>query len=123
MQKLFYTKLVSDIQNIIDQLEQQKSAIDNAIAALRGVSGMPTVAARGPGRPKGSTSAATKQAGISEGRQRQIEAMRRYWAQKKAAAKKAPGKATRKGGGGMTPEGRKRLSEMMRKRWAAKRAG
>jgi sugar-specific transcriptional regulator TrmB len=111
---------VTDIQSIILQLERQKAAIENAIAALSGLEGQPAVPGKGPGRPKKIV--ATKPAEVTSGRQRQIEAMRQYWAKKKAAGKKAaPRKAPRKGG--ITAEGRKRLSEMMRKRWAAKRAG
>jgi hypothetical protein len=120
---LFYTGIMTEIQNIIIQLERQKAAFESAIAALRGL-GHPDAPVKGPGRPKGRV---TTKAGITAGRQRQIEAMRQYWAAKKAAGKKAAGKkaaprkASRKGG--ITAEGRKRLSEMMRMRWAAKRAG
>jgi hypothetical protein len=118
---LFYTDNVTDIQSVITQLEQQKAAIDTAIAALRGLDSQPAVPARGPGRPKGSVT--RKQAAdVSEGRQRQIEAMRQYWAKRRAGKKKAaPAKASRKGGS-ISPEGRKRLAEAMRQRWAAKRA-
>lgn len=96
---------MTDIQALVTELEQLRAAIDAAITALRGVASQD--------RPV--------QANVGEGRQRQIEAMRRYWAERRAgAAKKATNKATKKSGG-MTPEGRKRLSEAMRKRWAAKR--
>jgi hypothetical protein len=98
---------VTDIQDIVKQLEDYKRALDSAIEALQ--------------RPTGSDASKPK-SGVSAGRQRQIAAMRRYWAQRRAAAaKKATPKKSRVGG--ITPAGRKRLSEMMRKRWAAKRAG
>ncbi len=91
---------MTDIHAIITELEQRRAAIDAAITALRGV---------GTG---GVATAPT----VSDGRQRQIEAMRRYWAQRKAASKTSTKKR-----GGITPEGRKRLAAAMRKRWAAKR--
>ena len=77
---------MSDIASVIAHLLQQRSAIDNALEALRGIGeGTP---AKKRGRPKGAK--ATKKGAMSaEGRQRQIEAMRRYWAAKKAGAKKA----------------------------------
>src|SRR5947209_20233995 len=99
---------MTQIQNIIAQLQRQRTAIDTAIAALRGIDDQPTVVTSGPG------STATQPGAVSEGRQRQIEAMRRYWAGKKSAPKKAAG--------GITPAGRKRLAEAMRQRWAARRA-
>jgi hypothetical protein len=107
---------VTDISQVIAQLDQQKTAIENAIEALREVTGQNQSATHG------RTSSAT-----SPGRQRQIAAMKRYWARKKAAEgarevlKSKPHKtATRKRG--LTPEGRKHLAENMRRRWAVKRA-
>jgi len=102
---LAYADKVTNIEEIVRQLEEYKRALDSAIDALQ----------RREGAPKPASA-------VSAGRQRQIEAMRRYWAQKKAAAgnKRA---TTKFRVGGITPAGRKRLSESMRKRWAAKRAG
>jgi hypothetical protein len=71
------------MENIIQRLIQQRTAIENAIAALREVSGDQTKKRRG--RPRG----AKKRNITPEGRQRQIEAMRRYWAAKRAAARKS----------------------------------
>jgi hypothetical protein len=100
---------MSDIDSIIQQLERQKTAIDQALQALRGMSGAAIGTARG-----------TKRTGVSpEGRQRQIEAMRRYWAKKRAGQPAATKK--RRGGRGLTEAGRKALSENMRRMWAAKR--
>jgi len=76
---------VNELNNIVAQLEKQRAAIDNALAALRGISGQETTTTKTRGRPKGSKQ---KRVVSDEGRQRQIEAMRRYWAAKKAAAKK-----------------------------------
>jgi hypothetical protein len=107
---------VPEIQIIITRLEQQRDAIDKAIEELRSIDNETVNANRRPGKLTRSRAAASP----TDGRQRQIEAMRRYWAERKAGGKKAAAKkAARKGG--ITPEGRKRLSEMMRKRWAAKK--
>jgi hypothetical protein len=95
---------MSEIGSIIAQLERHRKSLDTAIAALRGNDG------QGP-----NSSSAPDQSGLSEGRKRQIEAMRRYWAEKQAASSRK--KAARR----ITPEGRRRLAEAMRKRWAAKR--
>jgi hypothetical protein len=93
---------MGEIDTIIAHLEQRKKALDTAITALRGSDG------QGP--------SSGEQSGLTDGRQRQIEAMRRYWAEKRAAASRK--KFVRR----ITPEGRRRLAEAMRKRWAAKRA-
>jgi hypothetical protein len=66
-----------------------------------------------------------------EGKQRLIAALKRRWAARKRAAKKAavaglvataPGPTPAKRKGGMTPEGRRRLAEALKRRWAVKRA-
>ena len=97
-----YADNVTHIQEIVRQLEEYERALDSAIDALRDGATQPT-------------------SGMSAGRQRQIDAMRR-WAKKKAAAGNKRAKATFRVGG-ITPAGRKQLSRSMRKRWAAKRAG
>ncbi|MCW5983561.1 MAG: hypothetical protein KIT09_36055 [Bryobacteraceae bacterium] len=73
------------IDSIIGSLEERRTAIERAIASLRGIGGGQVTKRRGrpPGVKKSTVS--------SEGRQRQIEAMRRYWAAKKAGAKKSAG--------------------------------
>lgn len=101
-----------DIASIIEQLERQRASIETAIDALQSAAGQ--AIKKGPGRPKGS-----KKTASNDGRQRQIEAMRRYWAEKRAGSKKT---AAKKKSGGLTEAGRKALAENMRKRWAAKRA-
>ena len=88
---------MTDLQQIINDLEQQKTAIDNALAALRGLS-EETPNRRGPGRPPGKRGPGRppkKRSNISEeGRQRIAEALRKRWAAKKAAAKKATAKTS-----------------------------
>jgi hypothetical protein len=106
-----------DIESIIQQLERQRTAIDNAIEALRGVSGESQPAAKRRGRPP----KAAKRSMSAAGRQRQIAAMRAYWAAKKAGGKKATKKAAKKRG--LTAAGRKRLSDNMKRMWAEKKLG
>lgn len=96
---------LNDIQNIISQLEQQRTAIERAIAALRDID-VPAPAQRGrPGRKPGKTA---KRTHISdEGRARLAEAMRKRWVAKrsgsvakKAYKKRAPQKTSSRGAGG-----------------------
>jgi hypothetical protein len=108
---------------VIAQLERQKAAIDNALAALRGIDGSAPPASDATSEP---VSASRKGGMTPEGKRRLVKALKKRWAAKKAAAAQetpvvAPVKATRKGG--MTEEGRKRLAEAMKRRWAVKRAG
>ena len=85
-----------DIQSIISELEQQKSAIDRAIAALREVSGSTAALALG----RGGSGPTKKRQMSPEARARIAEAVRRRWAASKGAtaAKKTTGskKATKK---------------------------
>jgi hypothetical protein len=108
---------MTDIANIITLLEQKRTAINSAIEALGIVRGQPAVKKRG--RPKGS-----KDRSSVEGRQRQAEAMRVYWAAKKAG-KKGPKKATKKATKKrrLTAAGRKALSENMKRMWREKKLG
>lgn len=96
---------MNDIQNIISQLEQQRTAIERAIAALRDVD-VPAPEKRGrPGRKPGK---AAKRTHISdEGRARLAEAMRKRWVAKRSASvakraykKRAPRKISSRGAGG-----------------------
>jgi hypothetical protein len=107
------------LTSIIAQLENQKTAIEKALAALRYVDGTaaeePTV-----------STPATRKGGMSpEGKKRLIKALKKRWAAKKAAAQAAEAPVTvaetpRKPN--FTPEGRKKLAEAMKRRWAVKRA-
>jgi hypothetical protein len=78
-------------ETIIAELEQQRAAIDNALAALREVDAAPVA---------------------SEGNARSV-------AQKARWAKKASASPQKKRV--LTAAGRKALSEAMKRRWAAKR--
>jgi hypothetical protein len=110
---------VPDLTSIIQQLERQRTAIDNAIEALRGVSGESQPAVKRRGRPPKKVA---KRSMSAEGRQRQIAAMRKYWAAKKAGGKKVAAKKAKKKGG-LTAAGRKILSENMKRMWAEKKLG
>jgi len=129
--------MAGTLNEVIKKLEEQRAAIEKALAALRELESpdlAPAVSApprrgRPPKRKGGMTPA---------GRRRLSEALRARWAAKKAAsvvkpakvaqpAKAAPpvkakAKAKTKTGGGITAAGRKKLSEALKARWAAKRA-
>jgi len=115
-------KMANSLNEVIKKLEQQRTGIERALAALREIEGPAApapAAAPGPGRPR----KAKRKGGMTpEGRRRLSEALKARWAAKRAdsAVPAAPAKAKRKGG--MTPEGRRRLSEALKKRWAAKKA-
>jgi hypothetical protein len=74
---------MDEIAGIVRQLEQQRSAIERAIAALSEVQGSGSSARGVAGAPKRRLSAA--------GRRRIAEGARRRWAAVKAAKKKARG--------------------------------
>ena len=105
--------MTDGLKSIIAQLERQNAVIGRALAALREVDG-------GAISHEAASSPATRKGGMTpEGRKRLIEALKRRWAARRAAAtKEAP--TSRKSN--FTPEGRKRLAEAMKRRWAVKRA-
>ena len=88
---------MKDVDSIISDLEQQRSAIERAIAALREIGGVAAPQPRKVGRPAGSGKAVAKKTRrlSPEGRKRIIEALKKRWAEKKAAEKSS----TRKAGG------------------------
>jgi hypothetical protein len=108
---------VNNVENVISQLETQRSAIDRAISALREVAGKSALAKvtspSSNGQPR-------KRHLSPEGRRRIIEATKKRWAAKRAngAANTSPRR------GAMSAAGRKRLALAMKNRWAAaKKAG
>ena len=113
---------MNNVENVISQLETQRSAIDRAISALREVAGKsPLAKVTSPssnGQPR-------KRHLSPEGRRRIIAATKKRWAAKRANRTGTASKRTatpRRGA--MSPEGRKRLALAMKKRWAAaKKAG
>jgi hypothetical protein len=74
---------LKDIESIISELEQQRSAIDRAISALREVTG--TQLSERSDRSQQQQAPAIKKRGITPaGRRKLAEAMRRRWAAKRA---------------------------------------
>jgi|GEM_PF-2807215 len=116
--------MTEGLKDIIGKLEQQRTAIERALTALREIDGggsetedvAPAVASGGATRAK------RKGGMTADGRRRLSESLKKRWAVKRAASGAAPAGRPAKRKGGMTPEGRQRLSEALRKRWAAKRA-
>jgi hypothetical protein len=124
-------QMTEGLNGIIMQLEHQKAAIDKALTALRDVNGIGA-----PAETKPAEAPETRKSGMTaEGKLRLVAALKKRWAAKKRAAKKAavavpveaaPAVATTpapvKRKSTFTPEGRKRLAEAMKRRWAVKRA-
>ena len=112
---------MNDVENVISQLEKQRSAIDRAISALREITGSPTTG------PDVAESKTTKRHLSPEGRKRIIEATKRRWAAKRTAQAgtlKRVAVPSRSRSGKLSDGGRKRLALAMKKRWAtAKKAG
>jgi hypothetical protein len=106
---------MTDIDTIIGSLEQQRTAIERALEALRGVGSTNAPVTKKCGRPAGKKAPGTKRVLSPEGREAIIAATKRRWA---AVRKNAQGVATKRGG--LTVAGRKRLSEAMKARWASK---
>jgi len=88
--------MADGIKEIIDSLERQRTAIENALSALRGIevagqqSASTSTSRRGPAKRKGGMT--------PEGRKRLAEAMRRRWAAKRTSsqARKASKRAGKK---------------------------
>lgn len=77
--------MAEGLKEIIDNLERQRTAIENALSALRGIeeAGQDTTTStpsrsRGPAKRKGGMT--------PEGRKRLAEAMKRRWAAKRAGS-------------------------------------
>jgi hypothetical protein len=121
-------RIYMDIQGTLEQLRQERSRINEAIAALEEVG--QTAPRRG--RPpkvsqagQASASSAPKRRTMSAAARAKIAAAQRArWAKQKgnAAPKQAKG-AQKKSGGrrAMSPAVRKRLSLLMKARWAARK--
>jgi len=121
-------RMAGNLSDVIKKLEQQRTAIENALSALRELDGPgfePAAAPARRGRPPKRKGGMTP-----EGRKRLSEALRARWAAKRAgsaakpaaAAKSAAAPKPAKRKGGITAAGRKKLSDALKARWAAKRA-
>jgi hypothetical protein len=85
---------MNEIANIINQLERQKAAIEQALEALRDVGETGSIT---PEKSVGKAAPARKGGMTPEGRRRLALAMKRRWAAKRtgAQAKKATAKRKR----------------------------
>jgi hypothetical protein len=70
---------VTDLRRIIEELEQQKNAIEAALKALRGLGTTSTAPLNAAGAPRRRRMSA-------EGRRRIAEATRKRWAEQRASA-------------------------------------
>jgi hypothetical protein len=79
--------MTDGLNRIIAQLEQQKAAIEHALAALHDVAGIPgTASPASAPSPSQQKPARRKVRFTPEGRRRLAEAMKRRWAVKRAAS-------------------------------------
>lgn len=76
------------LEGIIASLENQKSAIERALSALRDIESPGTLSAPAPAQKQTPARVASKQRGgiTPEGRRRLAAAMKRRWAAKRTAA-------------------------------------
>jgi hypothetical protein len=87
--------MADGIKEIIDSLERQRTAIENALSALRGIevagqqSASTSTSRRGRAKRKGGMT--------PEGRKRLAEAMRRRWAAKRTASQARKSSSKRAG--------------------------
>ena len=102
-----------DIAGVVAALKEQRTRIDQAIAALEGLS-----SAVRRGRPPKAISISPRQRGMSAAARKRIsEAMKQRWAKWKG--KSAPKKTKTRPA--MSAAARKKLSALMKARWAAKK--
>ena len=112
---------MSHIASVISELERQKDAIDRALVALR------TVVASAPKQRADNPAAVshTKRRLSAEGRRNIIAAVKKRWAEKRAAQdnalpkKTAPAKKTKRRV--LSAEARKKMADAAKKRWAAQK--
>ena len=111
---------MNNVENVISQLETQRSAIDRAISALREVAGKSPLATM-----PGNNGQRRKRHLSPEGRRRIVEATKKRWAAQRANGTGSASKRTASSRRGvMSAAGRRRLALAMKKRWAAaKKAG
>ncbi len=82
-----------DVSRILSEIDAEIARLQQARTALNAIAGSGTVAAPRRGRPKGSTNKSTakkarRKRNLSpEGRKRIADAMKRRWAERRAATK------------------------------------
>src|SRR5579884_2124440 len=95
---------MDDLQDVISRLERQREAIDQALAALRGLGGGES-SARAAVKSRGRRPSRKRRGPSAEGRKRIAEAQRARWAAKRAAEAGGAAKGT-----GRKAAGRKRAA-------------
>ena len=114
-----------DIQSIVEQLRQEASRIEHAIAALVGLDSQPARRGRPPKRSQAKPESVKKRRHMSPAARKRISAaMKQRWAKwkgKSAPKKTTPvsKKTTRRKP--MSAATRKKLSAMMKARWAERK--
>jgi len=113
---------VSHIASAISELEKQKDAIDRALSALHAIE----TSVPKPGATNNSAGVSRGKRRLSaEGRRNIIAAVKKRWAEKRAAqegtapTKAAPAKKTKKRV--LSAEARKKMADAAKKRWAAQK--
>jgi hypothetical protein len=107
---------VNNVNNIIDQLEKQRSAIDRAISALREVGEPATIAPNTTARDQTQRGRHLS----PEGRRRIIAATKKRWAAERAAkaTQGRPKAASPLAKRTMTAAAKRKLSLAAKRRWA-----
>jgi hypothetical protein len=113
-----------DIQSVVEQLRQEVSRIEHAIAALAGLGSQPAPLGRPRKRSQAKPARVKKGHRMSPAARRRISAaMKQRWAKwrGKSAPKKVPASKKTTGRKPMSAAMRKKLSAMMKARWAERR--
>ncbi len=113
-----------DIQATLDQLRQELSRIDQAIAALEQLGAVAPRRGRPPKSQAAPAGGRKRRTMSAAARAKIAAAQRARWARQKgnAAPKQAKTAAKKsRGRSGMSPAARRRLSALMKARWAARK--
>src|SRR5947209_18156881 len=119
-----------NVTDILKQLQDERSRLDQAISALQALDFSSPMAALRRGRPPKSASAPTsgRRRMSASARAKIAAAQRARWAKQKgttpargSATKQTASAPAQRARRGMSPAARKRMSEMMKQRWAARK--
>jgi hypothetical protein len=115
-----------DIQSVVEQLRQEVSRIEHAIAVLAGLGSQPARLGRPAKKSQAEPARVKKGHRMSPaGRKRISAAMKQRWAKWKGKSAPKKARATPKKHAGRKPMSaamRKKLSAMMKARWAQRKA-
>jgi len=90
---------LSDVQDIISQLEQQRDAIERAIAALRDITPAQSAVVQRVDKAPSAAERGTRGHITPAGRRKLAEAMKRRWAAKRTAQRASARKASKEASG------------------------